>query len=118
MGDQQDEIDLVVFIHFADMRRGLCADQQVVMREHHAFRGSRRSRGVDQHRDLFRRVFLDRFCNVADVQPADADALQRTELTGLRTTALRMSRRFLRNFRGEKHPPRAAVIANLVQLAR
>ena len=48
----------------------------------------------------------------------DADGLQRTELTGLRTAALRMSRGFLRNIRGEKHPARTAVIADLIQFAR
>ena len=118
MRDRQHDIYLVVRVHLTEMRRGLGADKQIIVGEHHPLWRARRSRGVDQHRNLLRRIALNRLGHGAFVQRADIDLLEWAELPSLRPAARGVSRRFLRHFRDEKHPPRAAVIADLVQFAR
>ena len=87
MGDRQYEIDLVIMIHLAEVGGRLCADQQAFVRQHHAFRRPRRSRSVDQHRHLFRRLGLHRLDGSAFAQRANTNLQQRPYLPVLRAVA-------------------------------
>ena len=67
------------------------------MREHHALRGPRRSRGVDQHRDLFCGIGLHRLDGCAFVERTNANLQQRAYSPVLGAIARRVSRGLLRN---------------------
>ncbi|MGY4486229.1 hypothetical protein ACVWWR_005420 [Bradyrhizobium sp. LM3.2] len=118
MRDRQHKIDLVLLVHPAEIRGGLCADQKVVMREHHALGSPRRSGRVDQNRDLPRWIGLHRLDHHAFVERTNTNFRQRANSPILGAIARGVSSGLVRNTRREQHPPGAAVIADLVQFAR
>jgi hypothetical protein len=77
--DRQHDVDLVVRIHPTEMRGGLRADQKIVMGQHHSLWRPGRARRVDQNRDLFRCILLDRFGDRALIQGRHADRRQRPD---------------------------------------
>ena len=67
------------------------------MREHHTLWGSRRSRSVDQHRDLFYGIGLHRLDGCAFVERTNTNLQQWAYSLALCAIARRVGRGLLRN---------------------
>ena len=116
--DRQHAILHVVRRHAAQRGGVPGAEQQIAVGQHDALRRPGRARGVDENRDLPGAVGFDRLGRRRLVQRRNADAVKRSDILHGRTIARRMGGRFLRYFGREEGAAGAAVIPDLIDLAR
>jgi hypothetical protein len=116
--DRQDDVEFVINRHLSDIGGRFGAEQEVFVGQHHALRGARGARCVNKNRDLPGGAFFNGLGDGRLVERTDADISERTNVFRARAVARRVAGRFPRNSRGEEHPPSAAVITNLVELAK
>ena len=118
VGDRQHAILHVGGRHAAKRSRRLGAEQQIAVGKHDALRRPGRARGVDENGDLPGAVRFHRLRGGILIERGHADAGERADILHRRAIAQRMCGGFLRRIGREESTARAAVVPDLIQLAR
>ena len=116
--DRQCRVHPVARPNPSKCRAGACREQQVRVRQHDALRRAGRAGGVDQRADAFRGVVVNRLGNGRLVAGGDADCTEAGQRERLTAEPRRVRRRLRRHLHSAERPPRHAVAADRLDLAR